>query len=81
MKMGSAQIDTVVLKRSNNADASVSLFESPRTAYEGERQLLRVEVDSSTRTEGQLLIYLNDEEIISEPVALDEGSNLFTFRS
>ena len=76
---GHVQIDTVVLKRSNNADASVSLFESPRTAYEGERQLLRVEVDSSTRTEGQLLIYLNDEEIISEPVALDEGSNLFTF--
>ena len=71
---GRVQIDTVVLKRSNNADASISLFETPRTAYEGERQLLRVEVDSSTRTEGQLLIYLNDEEIISEPVALDEGA-------
>ena len=76
---GRVQIDTVLLKRANNADASISLFETPRTAYEGERQLLRVEVESSTRTEGQLLIYLNDEEIISEPVVLDEGANLFAF--
>ena len=44
---GRVQNDTVLLKRTeNNADASISLFETPRTAYEGERQLLRVEVDS-----------------------------------
>lgn len=73
------QIDTVVLRRTNAADASISLFESPRTAFEGERQLLRVEVESSTRTAGQLLIYLNDEEIISEQVVLDEGANQFAF--
>lgn len=76
---GHVQIDTVVLKRMNDADASISLFETPRTAFEGERQLLRVEVESSTRTTGQLLIYLNDEEIISEPVTLDEGANQFAF--
>nr|WP_285851883.1 VWA domain-containing protein [Sporosarcina luteola] len=73
------QIDTVVLRRSNDADASISLFETPRTAFEGERQLLRVEVESSTKTAGQLLVYLNDEEIISETVALDEGANQFAF--
>lgn len=76
---GHVQIDTVVLRRSNGADASISLFETPRTAFEGERQLLRVEVESSTQTSGQLLIYLNDEEISSEPVTLDEGANLYTF--
>nr|WP_255723328.1 VWA domain-containing protein [Sporosarcina sp. ACRSL] len=73
------QIDTVVVRRSNQADASISLFETPRTAYEGERQLLRVEIESSTKTAGQLLIYLNDEEIVSESVTLDEGANLFAF--
>lgn len=73
------EIDTVVLRRANDADASISLFETPRTAFEGERQLLRVEVESSTKTAGQLLIYLNDEEIISEPVTLDEGANQFAF--
>ncbi|MFS0688254.1 VWA domain-containing protein [Sporosarcina sp. 179-K 8C2 HS] len=73
------QIDTVVLRRTNDADASISLFETPRTAFEGERQLLRVEVESSTQTAGQLLVFLNDEEIIREPVALDEGANQFAF--
>lgn len=73
------QIDTVELKRSNLADASISLFETPRSAYEGEKQLVRVEVDSSTQTEGQLLIYRNDEEIIKETVILDEGGNAFAF--
>ncbi|WP_432359657.1 VWA domain-containing protein [Sporosarcina sp. UB5] len=73
------QIDTVVLRRANNEDASISLFETPQTAFEGERQLLRVEIESSIRTAGQLLIYLNDEEIISEPVTLDEGANQFAF--
>lgn len=73
------QIDTVKLNRLNLADASISLFETPRTAYEGEKQLLRVEVESSTQTAGQLLIYRNDDEIISEPVVLDEGGNAFSF--
>ncbi|WP_252503746.1 VWA domain-containing protein [Sporosarcina sp. Marseille-Q4943] len=76
---GLVQIDTVVLRRTNEADASISLFETPRTAFEGERQLLRVEVESSTQTTGQLLVYLNDEEIIREPIALDEGANQFAF--
>lgn len=76
---GHVQIDTVVLRRTNDEDASISLFETPRTAFEGERQLLRVEVESSTRTTGQLLIYLNDEEIRSESVVLDEGANQFAF--
>ncbi|MCM3638028.1 VWA domain-containing protein [Sporosarcina luteola] len=78
-KNSHVQIDTVELRRSNDADASISLFETPRTAFEGERQLLRVEVESSTETIGQLLVYLNDEEIISETVALDEGANQFAF--
>ncbi|MDN4608957.1 VWA domain-containing protein [Sporosarcina highlanderae] len=73
------QIDTVVLNRVNKADASILLFETPKTAYEGEKQLLRVEVESSSRKTGQLLIYRNDEEIINESVSLDEGGNVFSF--
>ena len=73
------QIDTVILEKSNRADASISLFETPRTAYEGEKQLLRVEVESSTKTAGQLLIYRNDVEIINEPVSFDAGGNVFSY--
>lgn len=73
------QIDTVVLKKTNVADASISVFDTPRTAFEGEKQLLRVEVESSSKTTGQLLIYRNDEEISREEVVLDEGGNVFTY--
>ena len=52
------------LERPGTADASISIFDTPRTAYEGEKQLLQVEVESSTRTTGELLIYQNDKEII-----------------
>ena len=65
----------------NNADASISIFDTPRTAYEGEKQLLEVEVESSTRTAGELFIYQNDKEIIKEIVALEPGKNMFSFRS
>ena len=78
---GRVTIDTVLLERPNNADASISIFNTPRTAYEGEKQLLEVEVESSTRTAGELFIYQNDKEIIKEIVALEPGKNMFSFQS
>lgn len=74
-------IDTVLLERPGSADASISIFDTPLTAYEGEKQLLQVEVESSTRTTGELLIYQNDKEIIKEQVTLEPGKNTFSFRT
>lgn len=74
------QIDTVTLERPNSNDASISLFETPRTAYEGEKQVLKVEVESSSKTTGELLLYRNDQEILSRAVELDEGGNTFSFQ-
>lgn len=78
---GRVQIDTVVLDSSSGMDASITVFETPRTAYVGEKQLLQVEVESSSRTAGELLIYRNDVEITRESVALEPGSNTFSFRT
>ena len=78
---GRVIIDTVLLERSGSADASISIFETPLNAYEGEKQLLQLEVESSTRTVGELLIHQNDKEIIKEPVTLEPGKNTFSFRT
>ncbi|MFJ7932983.1 VWA domain-containing protein [Sporosarcina sp. NPDC096371] len=78
---GRVTIDTVLLERPGTADASISIFDTPRTAYEGEKQLLQVEVESSTRTAGEILIYQNDKEIIKELVQLEPGKNTFSFRT
>ncbi|MBB4824096.1 Mg-chelatase subunit ChlD [Sporosarcina luteola] len=78
---GRMQIDTVLLKRSNRKDASITKFETPKTAYEGEQQFIELEVESSTETAGQMVIYRNDEEILSEPIQLDEGKNAFSFKT
>ncbi|MEK3935261.1 VWA domain-containing protein [Sporosarcina sp. FSL W7-1349] len=78
---GRVQIDTVLLDQEKTADASIALFDTPKTAYEGEKQLLHVEVESSTRTTGELIITQNDEEIIRESVELEPGTNRFSFRN
>lgn len=78
---GRVTIDTVLLERPGTADASISIFDTPRTAYEGEKQLLQVEVESSTQTAGELFIYQNDKEIIRENVLLEPGKNAFSFRT
>ncbi|WP_342509124.1 VWA domain-containing protein [Sporosarcina sp. FSL K6-2383] len=78
---GHVTIDTVLLKRPGTIDASISIFDTPRTAYEGEQQLLRVEVESSTRTAGELFIYQNDKEIIREAVLLEPGKNALSFHT
>ncbi|MHA6258545.1 VWA domain-containing protein [Sporosarcina sp. CAU 1771] len=75
------QIDTVLLESPIVTDASITLFETPRTAYIGEKQVLNVEVESSSRTAGELIIYRNDSVISKEPVSLEPGNNSFTFRT
>ncbi|WP_203246071.1 VWA domain-containing protein [Sporosarcina beigongshangi] len=78
---GRVTIDTLLLERPGAADASISIFDTPRTAYEGEKQLLQVEVESSTRSAGELFIYQNDKEIIRETVLLEPGKNALSFRA
>ena len=78
---GRVTIDTVLLERPSNADASIAFFNTPRTAYEGEKQFLEVEVESYTRTAGELFIYQNDQEIVKESVTLEPGKNAFSFRT
>ena len=41
-------IDTVLLERPAGSDASITSFETPRTSYAGEQQLLRVEIEASS---------------------------------
>lgn len=74
-------IDTVTLQRPSRPDASISSFETPRTAYAGEQQLLQIEVDASERTTGTLFIYENDVTISKEEVNLEPGKNSFTSRT
>lgn len=70
-------IDTVVLERTAGFDALISSFETPRTSYAGEKQLLRVEIEASERAVGTLFIYENDEVVSKEEVNLEQGNNSF----
>ena len=55
---GRVTIDTVLLERPNNADASITIFNTPRTAYEGEKQLLR-SGSGIVHTNGRRIIHLS----------------------
>jgi Ca-activated chloride channel homolog len=73
-------IDTVLLERPAGSDASITSFETPRTSYAGEQQLLRVEIEASERTTGKLFIYENDQVISQQEVKLEQGGNLFSVK-
>lgn len=77
---GQVTIDTVLMERKNANDASISLFETPTTAFAGEKQLIRVEVESSSRTVGELNIFQNDALLKKESVMLEKGKNTFSFQ-
>ncbi|KXH79832.1 VWA domain-containing protein [Sporosarcina sp. HYO08] len=78
---GNIQIDTVLLENPLSNEAAIELFETPIRAFEGERQLLRMEVSSSSKTAGTLLVFQNDQEIIRESIELEPGNNAFSFHT
>lgn len=78
---GNVQIDTVVVENPLSNEAAIELFETPIRAFEGEQQLLRVEIGSSSKTAGTLLVFQNDQEIIRESIELEPGNNVYSFHA
>jgi len=76
---GRVQIDALPLRDTDVRDAAVTKLELPRTAYAGQQQLMTVEVDSSDRMEGRLLIYEDDRLLGEKDVTLVPGVNQFTY--
>ena len=74
-------IDAVILERAAGFDALISSFETPRTSYAGEKQLLRVEIEASERAAGTLFIYENDVVVSKEEVSLERGNNSFSIHT
>ncbi|QCR30723.1 VWA domain-containing protein [Lysinibacillus sp. SGAir0095] len=80
LKESNVSIDVVKLSQNVAADVSVQSFTTPQVAYAGEQQQLVTEIESTTATKGELYLYENDQLIYQEPVQLEEGSNVFTYR-
>ncbi len=73
-------IDVVQLSQNVANDVALQSFTTPQVAYAGEQQQLVTEVRATAATQGELLLYENDQLIHQEPVQLEEGSNVFTYR-
>lgn len=78
---GNVTIDVVQLNRIATEDVAITSFETPPVAFEGEQQQLNVELESTTNTEGEILLYQNDELISRQHLTLEQGTNTFTFRN
>lgn len=72
-------VDVFPLTKAVSHDAVIESFTSPKVAYEGEAQQLITEISASVRTNATLTLYENDAVIHREEVALEEGSNRFTY--
>ncbi|TDQ40340.1 VWA domain-containing protein [Aureibacillus halotolerans] len=72
-------IDVMTYAPMTGPDASIALFETPATVYQGELANLQVTVDSTISGEASLRILKNNNVIANETVALDEGANAFQF--
>ncbi len=73
-------VDVVPLGRKISNDVSIQSFTTPQVAYQGEEQTLVTEIESTTDTMGELLLYENDQLIFRETIQLEEGKNVFTYR-
>ncbi|GKV67648.1 chloride channel protein [Sporosarcina sp. NCCP-2716] len=76
---GRVQIDALALPDADVRDAAVTKLELPRTAYAGQQQLMTVEVESSDRMDGTLMIYEDDRLLGENRVTLVPGVNQFTY--
>lgn len=78
---GKVTIDVVQLERIASEDVAITSFETPPIAFEGEQQQLNVQLEATTKTEGELLLYQNDALLFREQISLEQGTNSFTFRN
>ncbi|MFJ7970576.1 VWA domain-containing protein [Psychrobacillus sp. NPDC096389] len=78
---GNVTIDVVQLERVSSEDVAITSFETPPVAFEGEQQQLNVQLEATTNTTGELLLYENDQLLSREQITLEQGSNSFTFRN
>ena len=78
---GPVTVDIVQLERLASEDVAVTSFETPPVAFEGEQQQLNVQIESTTSSNGELLLYQNDQLLSREQIMVEQGSNSFTFRN
>ncbi|GGA17571.1 VWA domain-containing protein [Psychrobacillus lasiicapitis] len=78
---GNVTIDVVQLERVSSEDVAITSFETPPIAFEGEQQQLNVQLEATTNTNGELLLYENDQLLSREQITLEQGANSFTFRN
>ncbi len=78
---GNISIDVVPIERLASEDVAVTAFETPPVAFEGEQQQLNVTLEATQNTEGELLLYQNDQLLFREPITIEQGTNTYTFRN
>ncbi|MBD8519780.1 VWA domain-containing protein [Lysinibacillus fusiformis] len=79
-KGSNISVDVVPFSQPVVNDVSLKSFVSPQVAYVGEQQQLVTEVHATSASQGELLLYENDELIHREAVELAEGTNMFTYK-
>lgn len=72
-------VDIVSLERAVTMDASIQQFTTPQIAYEGEKQQLIADIQSSKETDAKLFLYENDQLIHEQKLRLEEGNNVFSY--
>lgn len=79
LKERGIEVDTLLMSGQDDEDVALIDFQTPTTAFEGESHTLQVHVQSAIETDATLAIQLNDQQVLSEPVTLTQGENVFTF--
>ncbi|WP_432354807.1 VWA domain-containing protein [Sporosarcina sp. A2] len=73
------QIDVAKLENQTYSDAALTKLDVPRTSFAGQKQFMKVEVNSSNRTTGTLFLYKDDLLLGEEAIDLVPGLNQFTY--
>lgn len=80
LKGSNISVDVKTFSQPVVNDVSLKSFVSPQVAYVGEQQQLVTDIHATSASQGELLLYENDELIHREAIELTEGTNVFTYK-
>ncbi len=78
LKNSKLSIDVMAIEKSAKQDVLIEQFETPQVTYQGEQQQFVVTVHSDKEQLATIVLYENNDQILSNQVTLEQGRNRFT---
>jgi Ca-activated chloride channel homolog len=79
LKNRKIELDSVLMERAIQEDMSITDLEVPPSMYKGEEAQISLTIDSNSSKNAKVRISVNNQDVLTENVAVKEGKNVYRF--